>query len=177
MKKLIFFLFIFISYFLSSPSSTFAACIDGSSCSGQYSHPCEYYGDRYCCEAAGECRPGPLPTYLPPAENRGISNPALPPSLGEHNTSDAVSRYLSTIVSTLIVLGGLLAFFYLLYGAIEWLMSGGDQEKIKQAQRKITYAIAGLFILTAIFAIANLIGGILGIDLLNINLSKLAPDA
>jgi len=112
-----------------------------------------------------------------PAESHGISNPALPPSLGEHNTSDAVSNYLSTIVSTLMALGGLLAFFYLLYGAIEWLMSGGDQEKIKQAQRKITYAVAGLFILTAIFAIANLIGEILGIDLLNINLSELAPDA
>jgi hypothetical protein len=71
----------------------------------------------------------------------------------------------------------ILLYLPLLANTTPATLSGGDQEKIKQAQRKITYAIAGLFILTAIFAIANLIGGILGIDLLNINLSKLAPDA
>ena len=147
---------------------------------------CKYCDETNCVSQSGIC----LPDYnecetsydcgrsQPPArDDRGIVNPALPFWLGEGSPSEATSRYLSTIVSTLIVLGGLLAFFYLLYGAIEWLMSGGDPEKIKQAQRKITYAIAGLFLLTAIFAIANLIGEVLGIDLLNINLSKIAPDA
>lgn len=80
-----------------------------------------------------------------------------------------------------LVVAGILLLIYLLWGAMDWITSGGEKEKLEKARNKITHAILG--ILVAIFALAlfQVIAG----DILNIieitpngwkfNLPKLSP--
>lgn len=51
----------------------------------------------------------------------------------------------------------LLALIYLLWGAINWIMSGGDKEKVGAARSKIIAAIVGLVLVVLSFFILNLV--------------------
>lgn len=53
----------------------------------------------------------------------------------------------------------LAAFLYGMLGALEWISSGGEKEKIGKAQQKITNAIVGLIIIVAVIAAFSVIGG------------------
>ncbi len=45
---------------------------------------------------------------------------------------------------------GMLALYYMLMGALDWLNSGGDAKKIETAQAKITQSVVALVISIAI---------------------------
>ncbi len=79
---------------------------------------------------------------------------------------------IKSIVNIVIVVAALLTFFYLVWGAINWITSGGDKGKVEEARNKITAAVIGLLILAATWAIFQLImtiafGGNLAIESLN----------
>lgn len=57
------------------------------------------------------------------------------------------------------------SFIFLLWGAFQWVTSGGDKEAVSKAQKRITNALIGLFITFSLFAILYLIRWIFGIDL------------
>lgn len=69
---------------------------------------------------------------------------------------------------TMVLFGGLMLLVYLIWGAIEWISSGGDGEKVKSARNKLTNALIGLFLLVASFAIMIFLRELFGYDLLNI---------
>jgi len=64
------------------------------------------------------------------------------------------------------VVGGLALLLFLIWGAIDWLMSEGDQEKLKNAKNKILHALAGMGILAASYAMVKLTKLIFGFDIL-----------
>lgn len=45
------------------------------------------------------------------------------------------------------VIAGLFVFYHLIFGALEWIQSGGDKDKVDKARKRITTAITGLVIL------------------------------
>lgn len=51
-----------------------------------------------------------------------------------------------------------------LWGSVEWILSGGDKEKVAAARKRITTALIGLALLSLSFVIIGVIGQILGID-------------
>ncbi len=55
------------------------------------------------------------------------------------------------------VIAVILALIYLLWGAINWIMSGGDKEKVGAARSKIIAAIVGLILVVLSFFILNLV--------------------
>lgn len=65
------------------------------------------------------------------------------------------------IVSIIAVLAVLI---FLVWGAFDWITSGGDKEKIAGARKKMTNAIIGLFLLALSAFIATLAGEIVGIN-------------
>lgn len=87
------------------------------------------------------------------------------------NQGIAANESLQTIVrntfTIVIVIAVLLVVGYLVYGAINWITSGGDKEKVKSARGGIINALIGLAILALAFFIVNLVGRIVGIDVLN----------
>lgn len=99
-----------------------------------------------------------------------INNPIINPSEGDFNTvaQNPLSSLFSRLWLTAVILGGLAVLIYFLWGALEWITSGGDTEKIKNARHKITDAIIGLGILVASFAVILFLKVLFGFDLLNI---------
>ena len=77
---------------------------------------------------------------------------------------------LSTIIRNLVTLfysiGSLGFTVMVLWGSVNWVLSGGDKEKIAGARKKIMTAVMGIFLLALSFPIIALIAQISGIDIL-----------
>lgn len=73
-----------------------------------------------------------------------------------------VGGLLSGVLTFVMVLAALLVFFYLIWGGIEWITSGGDKGKTESARNKITAAIIGIIVLAASYAILQLVLNFLG---------------
>jgi len=76
----------------------------------------------------------------------------------------ALGKLFETGIKLFIIVAGIVLIIYLLWGAFDWVTSGGEKEKIAKAQAKITNAIIGMFLIFAMLAVWGLItGNILGI--------------
>lgn len=62
-----------------------------------------------------------------------------------------------SFVQVLLVLAIILSLFYLIWGGVRYIMSGGDKGKIDQARHTLTAAIIGLIISLLAFFIVGLI--------------------
>lgn len=99
-----------------------------------------------------------------------IINPVIHPQEGELSevAKNPLGRYVARLWQTTIVVGGMALLLFLIWGAIDWLMSEGNQEKLSAARRKIEHALLGMGLLAASFAIVKLLHAIFGFDILNI---------
>lgn len=61
----------------------------------------------------------------------------------------------------------LLVLVYLVWGAFDWITSGGDKEAVGKARSKIVNALIGLAVLAVAFALANVAAQFLGFDNIN----------
>ena len=61
-----------------------------------------------------------------------------------------------------LIIGALLTFGYMLWGAIQWIMSEGQSEKMASARQKIMHAMIGLSVLASTFAIMLVLQYFLG---------------
>jgi len=81
--------------------------------------------------------------------------------------ADDFGSLLNAVMSFVMVIAALLVFFYLIWGGIEWITSGGDKGKTESARNKITAAVIGIIILAASFAILQLVLTFLGFSGIN----------
>lgn len=80
------------------------------------------------------------------------------------NAEGLVETILVNTVSILFAVGGLGVVVYFIWGAVDWVLSGGDKEKISSARKKMTNAIIGLVLLSLSYVIINLVGSIVGFN-------------
>lgn len=59
----------------------------------------------------------------------------------------------------------ILFIFMIIFSALQWIISGGDKEKVASARGRLTSAIIGFIILGLVWVITNLLGYLTGIDL------------
>lgn len=71
------------------------------------------------------------------------------------------------LISFVMVIAAVLVFFYLIWGGIEWITSGGDKGKTESARNKITSAVIGLIVIAASYAVLTLALNFLGFSNLN----------
>lgn len=64
---------------------------------------------------------------------------------------------------TILTIGGLALFMYLLLGGFNWITAGGEKGKIEAAREMITQGIIGLAILAAVFAVYAIVLRFFGI--------------
>jgi hypothetical protein len=74
---------------------------------------------------------------------------------------------LSKIITLILVGAVILALFFLIWGGIKWIMSGGDKAKVESARNTIIAAIIGLIIAFLAFFILNVVAGLFGIGAVN----------
>ena len=75
-----------------------------------------------------------------------------------------LGRLLITGIRISIIVTGLAALIYLLWGAFNWTTSQGEEEKLEQARLQMTNAVIGFVLVIAALAIFSLVSGdILGV--------------
>ena len=94
-----------------------------------------------------------------------INNPAIP-NLGSDGGS-ALAKYLAIIWKVLIIFGGLMVFLQLVWGALNWILSGSNPDRLKRAKDQMFNGIFGLVILVLSYAIIRLISTFTGLNILN----------
>jgi len=107
-------------------------------------------------------------------------NKALPGLLnfmGDYGGTNYISKLLKTLVTLIFIVGTTVFVFMLLYGAIKWIASGGDKAQLESARGTITNALIGLVLLVATFAIVKLIEIIMGVQILQFDLTKIFINA
>ncbi len=86
------------------------------------------------------------------------------------NISDpgqATGNFLSSIITTITVVGSLAFVIYFTIGAIKWITAGGDKTKVAEAQSQMTQGAIGLIALVASYFVVGIVGGVLGLDIFN----------
>lgn len=63
-----------------------------------------------------------------------------------------------------LIIAAILTFAYLIWGGIQWIVSGGDKTAYEAARGRITAALIGLAIVAAAWALMKLIGYFFGVD-------------
>lgn len=86
------------------------------------------------------------------------------PAVGAGSPQAGFSALLVAGVNIFLIVGGIAALFYMLWGAIDYITSGGEEEKVTKARQKLTYAALGaILMIVAITAWSVVTGSVLGI--------------
>lgn len=100
-----------------------------------------------------------------------LHNPVIPSTIGSGGPGgSALGKIISGLVGALFVAGFLLAFVFLLTGAISWIASGGDKAKLEKARDQIINALVGLVIVGAGWALGTLVASFFGLSLTSLTL-------
>lgn len=99
---------------------------------------------------------------------------------GDASGAKAVSTFeviISNILGFMTIVAALYFLLTLVTAGINWLGAGGDTGKVQKARDSITNGLIGLVLVVAAYAIAGLIGSVVGIDILSPGAAilKLAP--
>lgn len=70
---------------------------------------------------------------------------------------------LTRLFNVAILLIGIVILAYILWGGVDWVLSGGDKGKVEAARSKITQGIVGLALFVSIFAIYFVLKNFLGL--------------
>ena len=77
-----------------------------------------------------------------------------------------IGTLIGNIIIASMVIAGLMVFFYLIMGGIQYISSGGDKAQAEAARNRITYALIGLVIVVGSFAIIKLVEQFFGLNIL-----------
>ncbi|MBI3954711.1 hypothetical protein HY333_01570 [Candidatus Collierbacteria bacterium] len=74
-----------------------------------------------------------------------------------------IGKLIASGVSLIIIVAGILTFAFLVWGGIQWILSGGDKTKTEEARNRITAALVGLAIVAASWALIKIISFFFGV--------------
>lgn len=88
---------------------------------------------------------------------------------GRFQTGDysLLGDFISTMVNVITVLAGLAFILYFAIGGLKWITSSGEKSRAEEAKTELTQAAIGLIVVAVSYFIAGIIGGVVGIDILN----------
>ena len=105
---------------------------------------------------------------IPPAfAQDAITNPVVDSLLGQGDGGSAMAILIARLFATVVMVGGLALLLFFTLGGISWITAGNDQAKVEKARNQITNAIVGMGVLVATVAVALLLSGVFGFNLLN----------
>lgn len=108
--------------------------------------------------------------------SQNITNPVVGNTLKGLQTGDSsqfLNVFIPKVIGLLFIVGALGFFFMLLWGAIAWILSGGDKAGIESAKGKLTNATIGVILLLSTFALVKIIELFFGVNILSIDIGPL----
>lgn len=103
---------------------------------------------------------------IPQVNAAAVTTPSIPVQTGSGYFT-SFPEMITSILTIVLTLATIMVLFYLIWGGIDWLTSGGDKGKTESARNKITAALIGLIIIISSWAILIFVQ-----QLLNINVFK-----
>lgn len=105
-----------------------------------------------------------LPTCRPPTDLEKVFGRVTPPSpvAAIGFGAAGIGNFLTNVIILIYVVAAIVFVFMVVISAFQWIVSGGDKEKIAAARQRLTWAIVGITLLALAFVIINLIGQITG---------------
>lgn len=86
------------------------------------------------------------------------------------------SGIMGAIIALLFVIALIVAFAFLIFGGIKWIVSGGDKAKVEAARGTIVAALVGLVLVFLAFFIINFLVTAFGLgSIKNIRIPDLTP--
>lgn len=104
-----------------------------------------------------------------------IYNPALG-SLTDVGGETGIGFFAAIIpafIGLLFVVGAIIFIFMMLWGGIQWALSGGDKGAVEGAKGRITNALIGTVLLFSTFATVKLVETFFGINILALDIGPL----
>ena len=96
---------------------------------------------------------------------KSIYNPLIPNS--ENRTvGEWLPKIIAVFVRIFMIIGSIALIFYLIWGGVMWITSGGDSKRTEAAGKQISGAIIGMIILFSTWAIIKVVGIVVGLDIL-----------
>lgn len=88
-----------------------------------------------------------------------------------------VNKVLVFAINGILIVSGIISFFFLLIGGVQWILAGGDKEGTEKARKRITAALIGLAIVFSAYALATLVKAVFGVDILNFRIPSILSGA
>lgn len=85
-------------------------------------------------------------------------------NISTDNLGSGFAPLVGSILSFAMLIAALLVFFYLIWGAFEWITASGDKGKLEKARQRMMGAITGIIVLSAVTALFMVIQQFLGIQ-------------
>jgi hypothetical protein len=114
-------------------------------------------------------------TELNPCEGGGTSS-NIKTNLCALQGQDA-GVFIRNLIVAILVIAAVIALFFLVWGGVKWILSGGDKGKVEAARSTIIAAILGLIITFMAYFILNIVLGLFGLNLSDLTLPKLNTPA
>ena len=83
------------------------------------------------------------------------------------NPSTPFGTLISSLITTVTIVGGLAFLLYFTLGGLKWITAGGDKTKVSEAQTSMTQGAIGLIVIVVSYFVVAIIGAVLSIDILN----------
>lgn len=94
------------------------------------------------------------PKNAPGGENLGFLNYG--------SGGEGLGHFLTALINLLFIVAGIFLILMFLWGAWDWIISGGEKEKVANARNKLIHAVIGFILFAIAFAIIGLLGQFLG---------------
>lgn len=88
----------------------------------------------------------------------GISPPDAM-NLGGTDPAQGLGNLIGFGIRMFILMAGMFLILYLLWGAFDWINSGGEKERLAKAQNKITNALIGIILIFVVLSAFSLLAG------------------
>lgn len=167
-NKIFFAVFILTLFLLTNITNVFAIA-ETNKC-----NPMDFESN-HGCDAGLLCKPTAanpnITSCEKPARAAGIQDifgkitppPALKNLLKDDQTgAGAISTFLSNGITLIYSIAAIVLLFMFLWGAFQWLTSGGDKEQLAAAQKRIINAIIGIILFAVAFAVIAVLGQFTG---------------
>lgn len=91
-------------------------------------------------------------------------------SAGSIAEFQSIGGLISSWLPNIYILGGIIVLISIIASGLMWITNAGDQKKLEEAQKILTFAIMGFVFLFASYWIIQIIQVLTGIPILNSNL-------
>ncbi|HVZ12810.1 MAG TPA: hypothetical protein VG965_07330 [Patescibacteria group bacterium] len=115
-----------------------------------------------------------LATAIPALADDSVLNASVGQANGTIPANTSLGSIITFIVAFIIIFAILAALMFIVIGALQWITSGGDKQRVSDARNHIIAAVIGLIVIALSFVIINVVITALGLgSLTNLHIQTL----